>query len=129
MKRAKVKYYNDYLVLCMPDGEIIPEQTNLKIKNQSGDRKLATVTVTLLADISAIGEPDKRIVEDNLRRIESLEAEIKTLKEEAEKSYKSAVFWEKLHNNENKELKKYKQINYVLLILFILASIKIYSVL
>lgn len=94
MKKAKVKYYNDYLVLCMPDGEIIPEQTDIKIENQVWDKKTATVTITLLADISEIGEPDEST---------NKEDKIKELEEKLCLAHKSAVFWETMCNNEKKK--------------------------
>jgi len=92
MSRAIVKYHNDYLQLFMPDGQIIPEQTNLILENSLGDRKTATVTITLLADISQIGE-----AVNNERDQSDV---IKDLEEKMFQSHKSAVFWETLYNKE-----------------------------
>lgn len=92
MSRAIVKYHNDYLQLFMPDGQIIPEQTNLILENSYGDRKTATVTITLLADISQIGESVNNEF-DQLKIIKDLEDKLC-------QSHKSAVFWETLYNTE-----------------------------
>lgn len=92
MSRAIVKYCNDYLQLFMPNGDIIPEQTNLIIENSVGDRKQATVTVTLVADISKIAKP----IDNN----DNKEEIVKGLEEKLCQAHKSAVFWETLYNNE-----------------------------
>lgn len=92
MSRAMVKYYNDYLQLFMPNGDIIPEQTNLIIENLVGDRKQATVTVTLVADISKITEP--------INGDRDAEEVVKELEEKISIAKKSAVFWENLYINE-----------------------------
>lgn len=92
MSRVMVKYCNDYLQLFMPDGEIIPGQTNLIIENCVGDRKQATVTMTLIADISQIGE-----VVNNERDQKEI---IEDLEEKVNLAHKSAVFWEKLYEAE-----------------------------
>lgn len=119
-ERAKVKYYNDYLVLCMPDGEIIPEQSDIKIKNQLGDRKIATVTVTLLADISQIGEP----IAANQSEL------VKELEEKLCVSEKATVFWKREYiNKQNNESLKYKKLTYLLLALFLATAIKLYTLL
>lgn len=94
MSRAIVKYHNDYLQLFMPDGQVIPEQTNLILENSYGDKKTATVTITLLADISQIGESVNN--EFDQQKV------IKDLEDKLYQSHKSAVFWETLYNTEKK---------------------------
>lgn len=93
MELAKVKYNNDYLVLCAPDGEIIPEQINMVLNNEVGVRKVATVTITLLADISNIGEP--------CNNEDSYSYKIDKLERELQEVHKSAKFWENLYERES----------------------------
>lgn len=118
MSRAMVKYYNDYLQLFMPNGDIIPEQTNLIIENSVGDRKQATVTVTLVADISKISEP---ITANQSELVKELEEKLYVAK-------KDAVFWEREYiNKQNNESLKFKKLTYLLLILFLATACKLYT--
>lgn len=92
MKKVKIKYINDYLQAVMPNGQIIPEQTDLILRNEVGDKKTATATLTLIVDISDIGETDS-----------TQDAEysyIEKLKEEKYKALKSAIYWETLYKKE-----------------------------
>jgi len=94
MSRAIVKYTNDYLQLFMPDGQIIPYQTNIILENSVGDRKTATATITLIVDISQIGEAVVNEFEQ--------QKVIKDLEDKLCQSHKSAIFWETLYNTDKK---------------------------
>lgn len=99
MEFAKLKYSNDYLQIFMPDGQVIPQQIDLEIKNETGQRKIATAIVTLIVDISEIGEP----IDNN----DNKEEIVKSLEEKLEITHKSALFWEKLYEKES--IKKWYQ--------------------
>lgn len=106
MSRAIVKYNNDYLQLFTSSGELIPEQTNIIIENEVGDRKIATVTVTLIADISQIGDDtDKDYIQSETikelnHKVCALASKAQELEDKSFQSHKSAVFWETLYNTE-----------------------------
>lgn len=59
--KIKVKYDGRYLQAYMPNGDIIPQQTEIKIENNVGDENMALVTLQVHADISNLkdmGNPD-----------------------------------------------------------------------
>jgi len=101
MDRTAVKYHNGYLQLFMPNGELIPQQVSMIIENSAPDKKTATVTITLISDISQIGE--------TMNNEADYREEIKILEERLYQSHKSALFWEKLHNKE-KSLRWYQKL-------------------
>lgn len=93
MNKAVVKYHNDYLQLFTSSGELIPYQSNLILENETGSRKTAAVTITLIADISQIGE--------TVNNDFDLKEAIKDLHEKLDLAHRSAIFWEKLYEAEN----------------------------
>lgn len=93
----KIKYNGNHLVAYMPNGDLIPMQTDIKITNNTEQRNIALVTVEFEADISELVPVDTAIID---RRVESLKREISDLKDTRDLHYKSAVFWETLYNTE-----------------------------
>lgn len=103
MEYAKLKYNNDYLQVFMPNGEIIPYQTDILIKNESGQRKMATVTMELIVDISEIGEKDS-IYSEKVSRIQYIEKEKIKLEEEISSYRQSNEYLKKeLRKEQNKK--------------------------
>jgi len=79
----------------MPNGELIPHQTNMIIENDTDQERTATVTITFIADISQMGE---------LVRVECNHSEvIQDLEDKVCKLQDSATFWEKLYENESRK--------------------------
>ncbi|MES2240447.1 MAG: hypothetical protein V4497_09350 [Bacteroidota bacterium] len=93
----KIKYNGNHLVAYMPNGDLIPMQTDIKITNNTEQRNIALVTVEFEADISELVLVDPTIPE---RRVESLKKEISDLKDTRDLHYKSAKFWENLYEKE-----------------------------
>lgn len=89
IKKTKIKYHNGYLQVFMPNGDLIPCQTNLIIRNDATQEGEVTVTVSFVADISQI---------DILSNIEDV---TEYIKEELDKSKKGLI-----ENLYEKEIRK-----------------------
>lgn len=96
MERAKLKYHNDYLQVIMPDGQVIPDQVDIKIENEVGQRKIATAIVTMIVDISEIGEKDIKTTD----KINCLESKIHLLEEEKKNIEKQENYWMRQYHRE-----------------------------
>ena len=56
MKRCKIVIKDGFLLLTMPNGDIIPMQTDIKI---SQDMENSTATLTVLVDVTNIKNIDR----------------------------------------------------------------------
>src|SRR5699024_10422801 len=124
MSKVRVKYDGRYLQAYMPNGDIIPLQTDIKVENEVGQNNEATVTIQCIGDISELTEADKTVV--NLRdEITHLKDRINCIMMEFQSLQQSADYYKEEYV---KELNKtdYKGMFYIFLVLFLFVSIVLY---
>jgi hypothetical protein len=102
MKKVIIKYHNEYLQAFMPNGDLIPLQTDMKIENSTEQSKEATVTITFIADITQMGElirvdcDHKGVIADLEEKLKNTNNHLLTYKElyneEVKKSWYKKLF-------------------------------------
>lgn len=122
--KIKVKYDGRYLQAYMPNGDVIPLQTDIKVENEVGQENEATVTIQCIGDISDLKEMDKSDI-DYKKSADYFQGQNTELKEQLDQAYKNAKFWEIEYHKENNK-PSYKGMFYTFLILFLFVSMMLY---
>jgi len=87
----------------MPNGELIPAQTDIKIENSTGQKNTATVTVSFEVPISNISNEEEK--PDFNKQIENLLLEKASI-------LKASNFWEREYRLEHSKKWYHKIFNY-----------------
>lgn len=109
----------------MPNGDLIPLQTDIKVENEVGQNNEATVTIQCIGDISELTEAD-RYYRDLKKEINDLRSDYDKVKEESYIANKNSNFWERQYEIEKNETSSYKLMFYTFLVLFLFVSIVLY---
>ncbi len=91
MENIKVKYHNGYLQAFMPNGDLMPAQTDIKIENSTDQKNMVTVSVSFEVPISNINNEEENPL---------MNKKIEDLLKEKESILKASNFWEREYNLE-----------------------------
>lgn len=103
MENIKVKYHNGYLQAFMPNGELIPAQTDIKIENGTDQKNMVTVSVSFDVPISNINNEEENPF---------MKKQIEDLLSEKASILKASNFWEREYKREHSKKWYHKMFNF-----------------